>query len=70
VNQDTGIKVPAHSPVQVVNDIAAALSRLARNPDLCLQMGRAGRQRVLEHFQWDTKASAMVEFYEKAAGRK
>ncbi|MGD0891238.1 MAG: glycosyltransferase [Terracidiphilus sp.] len=66
VNEKTGIKVPANSPDQVVNDVAEALNLLAGDPELCARMGQAGRQRVLEHFRWEEKGTAMAGFYEKA----
>jgi glycosyltransferase involved in cell wall biosynthesis len=49
VTEDTGIKVPATSPEQVVSDLAAAMTRLARNPSLRIRLGIAARQRVQEH---------------------
>ena len=70
VNEKTGIRVPANSPDQVVHDVAAALSLLAHDPALCARMGQAGRERVLEHFTWDTKANSMCDFYEQAASNQ
>ena len=70
VNDETGIKVSANSPTQVVNDVAAALALLACDPVLCAQLGQAGRQRVLEHFTWDRKAESMAQFYERAVSRR
>lgn len=70
VNEETGIKVPAISPSQVVNGLAEALALLARDPSLRVSMGIAARQRVLEHFAWDKKGVSMVEFYEKAFANK
>lgn len=66
VNEKTGIRVPAHSPDQVANDLAAALASLASDPALCERMGQAGRQRVQEHFRWEEKGAFMAAFYEKA----
>ncbi len=43
--------------------LAAAINRLARDPELRARMGRAGRQRVLEHFSWDAIAETTLELY-------
>jgi alpha-maltose-1-phosphate synthase len=43
--------------------LAAAINRLARDPELRTKMGRQGRQRVLEHFSWDAIAETTVELY-------
>lgn len=44
--RQTAYVLPAHAPEQ----LAHAIERLAAAPDLRARMGRAGRQRVLEHF--------------------
>jgi alpha-maltose-1-phosphate synthase len=43
--------------------LAAAINRLAADPDLRARMGRAGRRRVLEHFSWDAIAETTLELY-------
>lgn len=63
VTQETGIKVPAVSPAQVVRDSAAAMKRLAGDPALRLRMGNAARQRVFENFGWAEKAAVIAELY-------
>jgi len=65
VTKNTGIKVPAISPAQVVHDLAAALSQLASDPELRLQLGQAARQRVVEHFNWDKKCELMMGIYKR-----
>jgi glycosyltransferase involved in cell wall biosynthesis len=64
VREDTGIKVPATSPEQVVSDLAAAMMQLAEDPDLRIRLGVAARQRVREHFDWDEKEPFMTRLYE------
>ena len=44
--------------------LAAAINRLARDPELCRRFGEAGRRRVLEHFSWDAIAGRTVELYQ------
>lgn len=63
VTSQTGIVVPAVTPDQVVSDLEAALRRLAGDPDLCAQMGRAGRARVEDSFRWDGHVEATLERY-------
>jgi glycosyltransferase involved in cell wall biosynthesis len=43
--------------------LAAAINRLAANPELRARMGRQGRQRVLEHFSWDAIAETTLNLY-------
>jgi glycosyltransferase involved in cell wall biosynthesis len=63
VTQETGIKVPAISPEQAVSDLAAAMTELAKDPDLRVRLGVAARQRVREHFDWDQKGVFMANLY-------
>ena len=63
VTEDSGIKVPATSPEQVVSDLAAAMMQLAEDPDLRIRLGVAARQRVREHFAWDQKGVFMANMY-------
>jgi glycosyltransferase involved in cell wall biosynthesis len=64
VREETGIKVPATSPEQVVSDLAAAMMQLAEDPDLRIRLGVAARQRVREHFDWAGKGLCMTRLYE------
>jgi glycosyltransferase involved in cell wall biosynthesis len=64
VTEETGIRVPAVSPEQVVTDLSAAIERLAKDPTLRVSMGNAARQRVREHFDWDQKGALMMSLYE------
>jgi glycosyltransferase involved in cell wall biosynthesis len=64
VTDETGVRVPAISPAQVVTDLAAAMERLGSDPALRLRMGNAARRRVHEHFDWGKKAAFMMGLYE------
>lgn len=64
VTDRTGIKVPVTSPEQVVSDLAAAITRLARDPDLRTRLGTAARRRAREQFDWDKKGIFMTKLYE------
>jgi glycosyltransferase involved in cell wall biosynthesis len=43
--------------------LAAAVNRLARDPDLRARFGQAGRRRAVERFSWDAIARRTVELY-------
>jgi glycosyltransferase involved in cell wall biosynthesis len=58
-----GILVPPKSREQFVNDLAAAMLTLASSPELRTEMGRAGRRRVEEMFDWERKADRILEIY-------
>lgn len=63
VTEETGFKVPALSPEQVVTDLAEALRRLAQDPVLRARLGKAARARVVEYFGWDKKGEWIREVY-------
>jgi len=64
VTNDTGIKVPAMFPEQVVQDLAKAFHRLASEPELCVQLGFGARKRMQEHFDWDKKGLFITNLYQ------
>ncbi|MEU7379808.1 glycosyltransferase family 4 protein [Streptomyces sp. NPDC042207] len=49
--------------------LAVALGRLLGDPELCLRLGRAGRERVLRHFTWARAAEGTVARYREALAR-
>ena len=75
---ETGLLVPLaqqlESPFEAIHpdvyahDLAAGINHLMRDPDLCAQMGKAGRTRVLEKFSWAEIARETLTLYEKIAG--
>ena len=67
VTDETGFKIPARSPEQVVKDLADAMRRFARDASLRMRMGKAGRDRVREHFNWDKKGDWINQVYEQVA---
>jgi glycosyltransferase involved in cell wall biosynthesis len=64
VTEQTGIKVPANSPAQVIQHLAASLNRLACDPGLYRRMGHASRHRVRDEFNWSKKGAVMTAAYE------
>jgi glycosyltransferase involved in cell wall biosynthesis len=63
VTEETGIKVPAIAPGQVIRDLAAAMSRLAGDPALRVRLSQAGRLRAELDFNWDKKGEWMNRLY-------
>jgi starch synthase len=70
----TGLLVPydpqlAQDPVYVVafeEAFAERINELTRNPARADQLGKAGRQRCIDHFDWATIARETVVVYERA----
>src|SRR5919198_1786431 len=51
--------------VRFADDVAARVNELVRDPERARQMGRAGRQRAIEHFSWSAIARRTVALYER-----
>jgi glycosyltransferase involved in cell wall biosynthesis len=68
VTEETGIKVRAGSPQQVVRDMAVAMNQLADDRVRCERLGAAARQRVRECFCWDKKGEWLNLLYSVNAG--
>jgi glycosyltransferase involved in cell wall biosynthesis len=64
VSEECGVPVPAHSPAQVIEDVAEAMHTTVSDGDLRKRMGEAGRARVEEHFLWEKKAKEFCQVYE------
>jgi phosphoheptose isomerase/glycosyltransferase involved in cell wall biosynthesis len=60
----TGLLVPPRD----VDATAAAIRRLAEDPELAERMGRAGRERVQELFSWERVAALTEAAYREACG--
>lgn len=66
VTEKTGFKVAAREPEQVIRDMAEAMQKLAYNPALRVQMGKAGRQLVDENFSWRVVGDRLNSIYQEA----
>jgi glycosyltransferase involved in cell wall biosynthesis len=64
VDGETGLLVPPGD----VGALRAALDRLLADPDLRRRLGEAGRERIRDHFSWDTVTRATIALYERASG--
>lgn len=65
VTEETGFKIPAHTPEQAVRDLAEAMVRLAKDLELQVRMGQAGHERVREMYRWETKGQILAQLYEE-----
>ena len=73
VDGETGVLVPIEQatdgtgtpldPDRYVADLARAINELLADPDRAAAMGRAGRQRAVDHFSWDAVAQRTLEVY-------
>jgi glycosyltransferase involved in cell wall biosynthesis len=63
VTAATGFKIPAYTPIPTVTAMAAAMTKLATNEDLRLEMGAAGRQRVNNYYSWEARGSDLAKTY-------
>ncbi len=63
VTGETGIKIVADEPYQAVRDLAAAMIQLAKDPELRVSMGQAGRSRVSQHYTWKAIGKNLNQLY-------
>lgn len=59
-----GVLVPPRDPMALAHAINALLSQ----PDKCVEMGKAGRRRVLSCFTWRQAAQQLVDIYLEIKG--
>ena len=53
-------------PEQYVADFAAALNGVVADPELAARLGKAGRQRAIDAFSWDSIAEQTLSVYRSA----
>jgi starch synthase len=76
VDRETGLLVPIEQagdgsgtpvdPDRFVADLAAAITRLLADPALAARMGRAGRERAVRLFSWESIAERTMRVYREA----
>jgi glycosyltransferase involved in cell wall biosynthesis len=64
VDGETGLLVPPEDTMA----LAEALSRLIKDAELRLQCGRAGRERIEQHFRIEHTLAPLIELLEKTTG--
>lgn len=57
------IRLPVTDPEQMPKDMAEAIIKLAKNPELRKQMGENGRKRIQTVFNWEAKGKFMEELF-------
>jgi glycosyltransferase involved in cell wall biosynthesis len=65
VTEETGFKISAIKPEQVVDELAVVMRTLCKDRDLTMRMGEAAQKRVVEHFNWRKKCARIAEIYEE-----
>ncbi len=63
VTEETGFKIPAHTPDQAVRELAAAMAHLAKDSELLRRMSQLGQKRVGEVFSWKAKGQLFAQLY-------
>ena len=63
VTDETGFKIPAHSPEQCIEGIAQVMRLLANDRRLVQRMGTAARLYVNQQYAYESRALAITEFY-------
>ncbi|MGI0489201.1 glycosyltransferase family 4 protein [Pantanalinema rosaneae CENA516] len=69
LNESCGILVDPSSPQEFIEGLSNAMLRLASQSELRQAMGQAGRQRIIDYFNWDTKVDRMIEIYQETIDR-
>ncbi len=58
-----GFLIEPSSRPDFIQGLTDAMVKLAKNPELRKQMGDAGRQKVVTHFDWETKGRFILDVY-------
>jgi glycosyltransferase involved in cell wall biosynthesis len=60
-----GVLVPPGGREALIQGFSAAMTRLAAAPELRLEMGRRGREKVMRDFDWEVKVDRVLALYEE-----
>ena len=63
---ETGFVIPSQRSQLMIEKI----NQLLDNPDLCLEMGKKGKQRIYDHFTLASMERTYLELYDKLVGRQ
>jgi glycosyltransferase involved in cell wall biosynthesis len=66
LDESCGVLVPPTGRESLIQGFADAMVRLANSPELRACMGRNGRQKVLNHYDWERKVDRVLEIYKEA----
>jgi glycosyltransferase involved in cell wall biosynthesis len=65
IEKEWGMKIKAHSPEQLVSDMAEALNTLYQNPELRKSLGDAARERAQDFYSWDALGGSLYDIYKE-----
>lgn len=63
IDSASGILVAPASRPAFIENLALALTRMAKSPKTRMAMGKAARARVVQHFDWEIKVNRMLALY-------
>jgi glycosyltransferase involved in cell wall biosynthesis len=63
IDETCGITVPAVDPERLATELAAAITRLARDPALCGRLAAGARERVAAIGLWENKIGWLLDLY-------
>ncbi len=63
---ESDYNAPLTLPSDRIDELAAAIIRLAKSPELRSQLGKRARQYVLENYDWSKSADETVKLYSSA----
>ncbi len=69
LDETCGFLVEPSSRTDFIRGFADAMIKLAKSPALRKQMGQAGRDKVVQQFDWDTKGKVMLDIYKDSHRR-
>ena len=69
VTAETGIKIGADNPLQVVQDLTVAISKLDRDRALLSRMATASQARVEAEYRWEKKGGELAWLHREAYER-
>ncbi len=69
ITPETGVAIPIGTRAEIVERFRNALTTVVDHAAWIRPMGRAARQRVLDHFTWDAKAAQVLQVYRWVTGR-
>ena len=69
LDESCGILVEPTTPYLFVLDLANAMMKLAKSPELRDSLGKAGRQKICDRFDWEVKVDTMLDIYQDAIAR-
>ena len=70
LNDSCGILIEPTSREALLEGFIEAMHKLAQNPQLRSQLGKAGKELVRQHFDWERKIDSILEVYDLATNIK